>query len=219
MQRFEERLTSLAIGGWMAGGVLAVLVALADGPLPGEVALTEALQAIPGLEPVSRAVRAMTTTEAVLLAGAAFAAVLFFARMRQAALVFAIGLVLLPLAQGGIKEIVDRPRPEPAQVDVRDDWTSPSFPSGHVMSGTFLYVFLAMSPAIRRRLQAPVRDVVRIGAFVIVAVNAVANVYMGVHWPTDVLAGLLFGGGLALWVVAAEYELPRWRARTRGASR
>lgn len=210
MNRAETRLAIGAAGAWIVGAILAIPIARADGPIAGDIRLAELVQASPDwLEPIARAFRALTTTEAVLIAGVALAVILFAARLRTAAAIFALGLLLLPLAQSGIKDIVDRPRPDVSEIEVRDDWTSPSFPSGHVMSGTFLYTFFALSPGVRRRLQPRLRKGVTIAAVAIIAGNAVANVFMGVHWPTDVLAGLLFGGGLAMGVVALERVIGR----------
>ncbi len=201
----RHRLLVVAAAGWVAAILLAVPVALADSTLPGEAAIVRAVQEAPGwLEPAARGARAITTTEAVLLAGAALAAILFAGRLRFAAAALAIGLVVLPIAQGGLKEVVDRPRPTEAQVDVRDGWTSPSFPSGHVMSGTLLFTYLAVSPAFRSRLSTRAAATIRGVAIAVIVLNALANVYMGVHWPTDVVAGLLLGGGLGLAVVWLE---------------
>jgi membrane-associated phospholipid phosphatase len=208
MQGRPTTLLAFAAITWVAGIALSVGVVAADGPARGDVRLTRAVQAWPDwLEPAARVLRSVTGTEIILIAGFAFAAVLFIARMRAAALALALGMILLPIAQGGTKQLVDRERPDPAVVEVRDDWTSPSYPSGHVMSGTLFYAYLALSRAAQRRLDPWMKDIVRLGAVAIIAGNAVANVYMGVHWPTDVLGGLLFGSGLACAVVSLERHL------------
>jgi undecaprenyl-diphosphatase len=81
-----------------------------------------------------------------------------------------------------------------------------SFPSGHTTASTAGYVALALCVAV---LAASVRQ--RVLALVAGAGMAVAvgwtRVELGVHWPSDVLAGWAVGGGaacaaLACWVLA-----------------
>lgn len=217
--RVARRYATAGVAAWLGGAGLAVAAAFADGPLPGDVGVTRAVQELPAwLEAAARGVRALTTTEAILIAGFVLAAVLYGARLRGVAVALAAGLIVLPLVQGGVKDAVDRPRPDSTEVDVRDDWTSESYPSGHVLSGTYLYAFVALSPGMGARFTPRVRRGIRWGAIVLVAGNAVANVYMGVHWSTDVAGGLLFGGGLACLALALEWYLRgggfrQWRAR------
>lgn len=90
----------------------------------------------------------------------------------------------------GLKLFVDRPRPEhqlfgPLQTDY-------SFPSGHallaVMMGGFLVYLVGRSvkpPALRRSIQAAlILTVLAMGA---------SRVYLGLHWPSDVIGSYAFG--------------------------
>jgi undecaprenyl-diphosphatase len=170
---------------------LSVLAAL-HSRLPADLAISEWVQdsLFPGMG-VSDLVRLVGDTQIVLAAGGLAAVVLWILGRRREAVLLALGLILLALLQTGIKQIVDRPRPTEDLVDLRAGYTSPSFPSGHVMSGTLLYGFL---------LYLLVRD----GAFLLVKVlggawclfaillAAPANVYVGVHWPSDTLGGYLW---------------------------
>jgi undecaprenyl-diphosphatase len=170
---------------------LSVLAAL-HSRLPADLAISEWVQdsLFPGMG-VSDLVRLVGDTQVVLAAGGLAAVVLWILGRRREAVLLALGLILLALLQTGIKQIVDRPRPTEDLVDLRAGYTSPSFPSGHVMSGTLLYGFL---------LYLLVRD----GAFLLVKVlggawclfaillAAPANVYVGVHWPSDTLGGYLW---------------------------
>ncbi len=178
-----------------AGTALAFVVVAADGPLAGEVWVTRQVQKLPGfLEPLADANRAVTTTWVVLTAGAGAALAFAVRRDLWMAVVVAALLVATPVCQAGIKDLADRPRPTDEQVEVRAGYTSPSFPSGHVMSPSAVYGFGALliwrtgRPALRR-------GAVAVAALLLL--SCWANVYVGVHWPTDVLGGLLFGGALA----------------------
>ena len=196
--RAELRLDRSAVAALLlvaAGTLLALVVAAADGPLAGEVWFTRQIQKLPGfLEPLADANRAVTTTWFVIVVGAV--ATLVFAARRGFRVAVVIGILLLatPVAQAGIKDLVDRPRPTEEQVEIRTGYTSPSFPAGHLMSPSAVYGFGALwlwrtgRPRFRQGSMA-------IGAFLLL--SCWANVYVGVHWPTDVLGGLLFGGALA----------------------
>ncbi|GAA4003060.1 hypothetical protein GCM10022211_13180 [Sphingomonas humi] len=90
-----------------------------------------------------------------------------------------------------IKLIADRPRPgfEAHPVDVH----SQSFPSGHAGNSmlTFLSLALFVAP---ERWQRPAVAVAVIASLAMGATRPL----LGVHWPTDVLAGWLYGAALVM---------------------
>jgi undecaprenyl-diphosphatase len=98
---------------------------------------------------------------------------------------------IVRLADVGVKGLVAEPRPSPALVVVKVSTDSFSFPSGHVVgvSAVFglLYV-LAPHLLLPRLFQASIRVV----AATLIATIGLARVWVGAHWPTDVLAGYLF---------------------------
>jgi undecaprenyl-diphosphatase len=122
---------------------------------------------------------------------------------------FLCGSVLGGLAAGTVlKDVFQRPRPDlvPYSVYV----SGASFPSGHSMMSALTYLtlgaLLARSQE-RRRLKA---------YFLLVAMSltfavGVTRVYLGVHWPTDVLAGWTAGAVWALlcWLTARRLQSRR----------
>lgn len=107
------------------------------------------------------------------------------------------------------KQGFDRPRPElvPHEAMV---YTA-SFPSGHSMMAAATYLTLGVLLA--RVQPRPVLKAYLLTLAVLLTVAVgVSRVYLGVHWPTDVVAGWAAGAGWALlcWLVA------RWLAH-RGA--
>lgn len=104
------------------------------------------------------------------------------------------------------KALFDRPRPDlvPHGASV---YTA-SFPSGHSMMAAVTWLTLALLLATTfhgRRLKV---YVVALAVLVTVAVG-VSRVYLGVHWPTDVLAGWAAGGAWALACAALARVLSR----------
>lgn len=188
----DVRLRAMAVGLWVAllGASIALSVlAAGHDRLPGDLSIMSWAQdqPTPGTE-VSRVARTLGSTEVVLGTGAGLAAALWLARRRREALLLALGLAVLPLLQHGLKELVDRPRPSEELVDLRVGFSSPSFPSGHVMSAALLYGFL-LYLSLRVEASRWLRAAVGAVALFMLVLSGPANVYVGVHWPSDVLGG------------------------------
>jgi undecaprenyl-diphosphatase len=170
----------------LAGLTLAVLVH--PGPLPGELAYVDWLQSLGGPVPeAAELVRLVTGTEGSLVVGALPAVWLVRRRGRAGAAAVLVVVVAMLVVQPLFKELVDRPRPDATQVDVRAEHSSTSFPSGHSLSTTALYG-VAVGLALRERRRAPA-----LLAAVPVVVTGVASGVQGVHWPSDALAGTITG--------------------------
>lgn len=100
----------------------------------------------------------------------------------------------------GLKEAFGRPRPEIVP-HLREVMTL-SFPSGHAMTTAVVYLTLGallMRVAERRVTRLYIMGVAMLFTFLVGA----SRLYLGVHYPTDVLAGWLMGMSWALlcWVV------------------
>ncbi len=171
--------------------------------LPGDTETASWLQGLsfPG-ESLADTVRSITSTQLLLAAGGALALLLWLRGYRLEALVFAAALIALPLLQAGIKEIVDRPRPTADLVELRAAFSSPSFPSGHVMSATYFYGFL-LDLALSFPLPSLARAALAAVPAAVLALTGPVNVWLGVHWPSDTLGGYAWGALLLLPVVVA----------------
>jgi undecaprenyl-diphosphatase len=178
------------------------VVVAADGePLRGELRLMEWAQELPGFHTIARAFRWGMGTEGVILAGIVVALGLWIARRTTEAVALLAALLVLRIAQPLIKDVVDRPRPDEELVDRRAGFGSESFPSGHMMGG---FVLCAMLAVIAWTLPLPQwgRLVISLLLALAVAVNGVSSVYLGVHWPSDVLGGLLWALVIVIPAVA-----------------
>ena len=123
-------------------------------------------------------------------------------RRRADALVVLMVLVPEGLNQG-LKFLVDRPRPEFSNFSVLTHMSqSGSFPSGHSVHA---FLFIGFLIYITGELVKPGKPRLALQgflAFLILAVGT-SRVYLGVHWPSDVLGGYLVGGSslmVILWV-------------------
>jgi len=120
-------------------------------------------------------------------------------------LVATIGGLLLGLS---LKTVFGRARPDLVMHGARV--FSASFPSGHAMQSTVTYLTLAALVA-RSLADWKARVYVIAVAVFISIVVGLTRVYLGVHWPTDVLAGWVFGGTWSLLCGAVAYSLQRRR--------
>jgi undecaprenyl-diphosphatase len=102
-----------------------------------------------------------------------------------ALLVIAAGSALLPILT---KVIVARPRPT---VEALSHLSSLSFPSEHTTQAAAVYLTIAIM--LSTGLNRGWRELVVVIAVVIALAVAWSRVYLGVHYPTDVIAGLLLG--------------------------
>ncbi|MCR5875284.1 phosphatase PAP2 family protein [Phenylobacterium sp. J426] len=133
----------------------------------------------------------------------------FRGRIRHAAVL--LGAVLLALISSeGMKALYGRPRPD--LVPHGSNVYSASFPSGHSTLSAATFLTLAMlisSLEARRRMKALVYAL----ALLLLATVGLSRVYLGVHWPSDVLAGWCLG---AAWAFVAWVVLRAVGGRTRG---
>ena len=106
-----------------------------------------------------------------------------------------------------LKQLFSRVRPELVPHLVPVD--TASFPSGHAMNSALVYLTLAMLVA--RTQQDRALSVYLVGSAVVTTlIVGVSRVYLGVHWPSDVVAGWGVGG---LWAVLSTLTFKRLQVR------
>jgi len=166
--------------------VTLMVVVLLSGVFAADIAVREALLAAasPGVVAAMRVVNHAGDWR-VLLPGMLLLYVVF-PRARRRWWVWAGLMVVAPLAEGTLKEIVGRARPEgPAM----------GFPSGHATAAAAYFGAVAY---LAGSLRPPaICFAVRALALAVVALVAVARVVLRAHWPSDTLAGIALGLALA----------------------
>ena len=140
-----------------------------------------------------------------LLGGATLGFMLYVKRRAEAVWLGAsiIGASLLNTL---LKLSLHRPRPElvPHLVQV----SNASFPSGHAMISAAIYLTIGAMLA-EAQSQTSARGYLMAFAALLTILIGCSRVYLGVHWPSDVLAGWCFGSLWALVVFAANRALRR----------
>jgi undecaprenyl-diphosphatase len=153
------------------------------------------------LEEVGRDITALGGFTVLSLVTAFVVGFLLLRKKYGGALFLVIAVVGGALLSGLLKHFVDRPRPD--VVAHRSYVMTTSFPSGHSMLSAVVYLTLGSLLARYTRDRALRLYFLAVALFLGFIVG-VSRVYMGVHYPTDVLAGWTAGAVWALicWTVA-----------------
>ncbi|MES2625666.1 MAG: phosphatase PAP2 family protein [Pseudomonadota bacterium] len=208
---------SILIGIFVITGLLLVFEELADDVLEGDTESFDSAVLLmfrtaddvsdpigpPYLEEMVRDVTALGGTAIISLTTLCVIGFLLFAGKRKTAFIVLFATLGAMAVSNGIKEFVDRPRPDlvPHGAVV---YTA-SFPSSHSMQSAATYLTMGALLAQvqkRRRVKAFILSI----ALIITLLVGLSRIYLGVHWPTDVLAGWTAGAGWAIlcWLLAGK---------------
>ncbi len=140
----------------------------------------------------------------------ALIAMVYPARRMAAFRVLVAVLCAYAVVDGVLKRVVDRDRPfvqhaEVRLIDQRPDTSS--FPSGHAAS--------AFAGALATSRLFPVARIVWWPLAILIAVS---RVYVGAHWPTDVVAGAVIGFAVAWFTLGGSGRFGRLGDRRAGGA-
>jgi undecaprenyl-diphosphatase len=133
-------------------------------------------------------------------------------RKRQA-LVLALFVPLAQLSSGLFKNVYDRPRPSFAIFG--DLPSSMSFPSGHSTVATATYFLLAVIVSSLETSRSMKALAFAVAGMLSVGIGF-SRVFLGVHWPSDVIAGWCLG---AAWALVAAVALRAMRKHSEAVGR
>jgi undecaprenyl-diphosphatase len=132
-------------------------------------------------------------------------------RWRRAALYLAVTILGALVLDVTLKYAFHRARPTPFFVELPSTY---SFPSGHALFSFCVYGVLAGLVMDRTRSRLA-RAVIWLSAAALIAAIGLSRIYLGVHYPSDVIAGYLAG---TVWVSTLLF-LDRMRMVRAGESR
>ena len=190
-------LTVVVQGSHLLPGELVVARWLAEDPLPGTVAISEALD---------------------IGVGARLAPLMFFALLpivwrawgRYAALTFLVAGGLTVAVR--LAEFPYRPRPTDDLVWTLAVQGSSSYPSGHVVYAVLVFGILAFLASRHAPRFWPYAMMVSLPIIIAIATGP-ARIIVKDHWPVDVVSGYLISLPLLVGVIWAHAQLPSWLRR------
>lgn len=208
--RVAEPGTARLVGATLAAGVVASTLALvlfvwlgllirAGGPTPFDLAGRSALRALesPAVSAIMWGASVYGAPVRLSPLGLVAAAVFLYRGWRRGALLVIVTLVGAWALDTGLKLLFARARPMPFY-DYYPAPESYSFPSGHALFSVCFFGGLAVLLTHRINARAAQAAVWVVALMVILLIGA-SRVYLGVHYPTDVVGG--YAVGLA-WVTA-----------------
>jgi undecaprenyl-diphosphatase len=196
---------------WLIAGLVLLLsalmltvVATGDGVVPGDIAIARAVQrpASAEIDAVAGLVSLVGDDFPAMVALGLVGVVTLIAAGRRDLAVF-LGVAAAMRAVGpGLKTLIASPRPSSEAVAIVVQADGLGFPSGHAMGAALFYGAIAViAPQVvaNRRIARGIQ----IAAFVMMILIALSRVRLGVHWPSDVVGGLLFGFAVICLMQAA----------------
>ena len=191
--------------------ILALIVAQAPG-LEADLVVLRWLgsRGDPRLDSIALDFTAFGSGYALAVIAGVVAAILGGRRHSQHALHLWVALAGGWLLGSTLKRLAGRPRPDVFE------WVAPyagssSFPSGHSLNAmvaysTLAYLLLRLGPRTLRWWH------VVVPMSIVIALVGLSRVYLGVHYPTDVLGGFLIGAAWAALCASAAEAVERRRA-------
>lgn len=203
-RRLERHELTWLIGGLVACGVLYAFVALAGEVMKGDTRALDAgiLRAFRKADdpatPIGPAwlqialldLTAIGGPTVITLVVAAVVGFLCLQTRYRTALVVAAAAVSGEVVNQLLKQLFLRPRPD--VVPHLRDVSTASFPSGHAMESAIVYLTLGVM--LMRVAERRITKIYCLGIAVLVTLLVgISRIYLGVHYPTDVLGGWMLG--------------------------
>jgi undecaprenyl-diphosphatase len=115
--------------------------------------------------------------------------------LKRWVIVFWVGLGAGAALMSLIKTVTLRPRPSPPLAKVLVEYSGFSYPSGHVIFFVQYFGFLCVLVCMLTH-SGLTRNISFLMLGLPIALIGYSRVYVGAHWPSDVLGGYLLGGAL-----------------------
>ena len=199
MKRLAAPVVALGVFAWLAVHVVQGTAIAFDGPLRAWVHQF----ASPGLTAFLRAVTSLGETAALITMSAVAVVGMLLARWEREAARFAITMIGASFLDTSLKLAFHRVRPAAFFGTLLPN--SYSFPSGHALFSICLFGTLAVlvTPRIGSRAA---RAAIWAATGVLVLLIGLSRIYLGVHYPSDVIAGY---AAAVVWVSLLKSAAPR----------
>ena len=181
---------------FLSGAIMLSFIAQRTDFFPGDMSITKALQKRqnPWLRQFMISISEIGFPKLVVPLTVCIASIFWALRFRLEAL-FILLTTSSNLLNAIVKRLIKRPRPTNELVSVVRVINEPSFPSGHVMHYTNFFGLLIYLLATNWRSGRLRNALITICTALIICIGP-SRVYLGAHWPSDVMAGYIYGG---LW--------------------
>ena len=197
---------AVAFGSLVVAAIVMCVAAVGGTTFPGDERLMRAFQSHDA--PVWRAFMAGITDVGggwVAMTVAGLLALSLFLRGRVIDALATAAIFSVTVVIPALKQAVERPRPSGTSVTLMTHFSGGSFPSGHAaLAMIFCGVLFYLAPRLvgaGRRMWA-----LRAGLVALLLFTGLSRVYLGVHWPSDVVGGFLVGA-VMVGVIAASHML------------
>jgi membrane-associated phospholipid phosphatase len=201
----------LALYAWLLSGALMLsVIARYTQFFPGDMAITAALQKQrnPWVRRFMIAISEIGFPKLSVPLTIGVAGIFLALRFRLEA-IFILLTASSNLLNELVKRLIKRPRPTKELVTVVRVINEPSFPSGHVMHYTNFFGLLIYLLLTNWR-SGKLRNILIAICTVLIVFIGPSRVYLGAHWPSDVMAGYIYGG---LWfggIMALYLRIKSW---------
>jgi len=151
--------------------------------------------AFPALTILMQIASFLGSTLFLILLGISVVITLYLKKHRRGAIIFTITTIGASLLLASLKIAFRRARPEPFFDTILP--ASYSFPSGHSLASFCFYGALAAIITVRIE-KLWLKIIVWLAAAILILLIGISRIYLGVHYPSDVLAGFAVG---LIWVI------------------
>lgn len=129
----------------------------------------------------------------IAFASTLITALLFFVFNYKREAIFIMAISFTGLVTLTLKYLFSRPRPTAEYVTLIESYKNHSFPSGHTLSYVVFFGFIIFLMQQLKTLPQYLRIIVSVFAYFMFIVGPISRVYLGAHWFTDIVGGLLIG--------------------------
>ena len=200
-------------GAWAFAAIARAVAAGATQRLDDRILLWLNSHSTPLVDNIALQVTAVGNGLTVVVIGLVACAFLWAIRERVGVLLLVIAVLGGDLFNRALKAAFARPRPELFVLETPYARpVSASFPSGHATASMVLYLVLAYL-LVRLAGKGPFRWIVIALSGLLIVLIGLSRMYLGVHYPSDVLAGYVFG---FVWAAFCAFGIEAVRGLRRG---